>query len=582
MTGSCALRFAVGLMLLGAVLAVTPSQAGVRLVRVAGTGDPSPDGQGTLDSVDAPVLNGRDQVGFGCVFGKSDDRHLYGLLVGTPGGLQVLVRTAGPVPGETGMEFQKVPLTPSLCLRGLSLDEAGRVLYVGAYGAAGAAFADREGLFDGGGALVLAEDPVAMLNPAIRQGDQVAFQADTGSATALVVGTPQPERSRREWTVIARRHNATPEGRTFDSPLDGDLVFDVPAFAPDGSVVFTARTHTTPTSMFDDGSREGLYLWRQGSLTKLLASGDSVEQHVVKSLNRATLGPLSVNAQGLIAVGARLEDLGDALLLVDTTGRARVALAVGTPAPDGTASITELAHAASLNDRGEVALLVKAAPKNTTGVGRGALLAGPPEALRTICYEGEPAPAGGIIKSLLMGGAYSAGDRPNLNRSGQLAFLATIGPADTLGYASRDDVTALLRWNSGQLEEIVRTGQSLEGRTVEGVAFYNSAAPGRSALNDLGTVAFAVSFTDHSSSVYLAPGPSDPIGETAPGVPGDVDGNGSLTIADVLTVLRAAVGIAPLSPDQLQSLRRLHPGAGDHADISDVLALLRAVLGMGG
>ena len=59
--------------------------------------------------------------------------------------------------------------------------------------------------------------------------------------------------------------------------------------------------------------------------------------------------------------------------------------------------------------------------------------------------------------------------------------------------------------------------------------------------------------------------------------PGDVNGDGNVTVADATLALRAAVGSLTLAPDQVAAADVNHDG---HVDIGDVTLILRFALGL--
>ena len=133
---------------------------------------------------------------------------------------------------------------------------------------------------------------------------------------------------------------------------------------------------------------------------------------------------------------------------------------------------------------------------------------------------GQATPEGEGVFRYVLGSAYYAYEagRPNLNQKGALLFHADVGdPGQT-----KPDVGVYL-WDGMALQKVLRTGDSLEDKTVARVSFVTPASPGIRALNDAGQMVLHVGYTDGSAALILA-GPPGTLGED-----GDTTGGGGKT-----------------------------------------------------
>ncbi len=85
--------------------------------------------------------------------------------------------------------------------------------------------------------------------------------------------------------------------------------------------------------------------------------------------------------------------------------------------------------------------------------------------------------------------AFDAISGLSINATNQVAFRASLDGSSTVGIFTGPDPVA---------DKVIATGDKLDGKTIAGVSL------GRFALNDLGEVAFFVTFTDSTGGVYRA------------------------------------------------------------------------------
>lgn len=284
--------FVVAAALLAAFVLFAPATShaqstGPLLRVVAVTGDPSPDGDGTLNFFQTPSINVLGDVGFGATFAGSFNPA--GVLVERSTGLEVVARSNDPAPDGNGVlfSFQSVPI---------ALNASGRVSFVSSlFGTAGG-FTD---------------------TPRI-------FTAD-GTTLRQVVSKGQP----------------APDGNgTFDS-------FNAIGIEDDGDATFWAQFAGTSGGFTVDDRGvyrgDGVTDLFPAPLDEIIRSGETVG---TMGLVAGNIDPLLVGSHpdGWVAVGAFVTNSPNPptdsfVLVVDDGVSAPIRLTAGDPSPDGDGTI---------------------------------------------------------------------------------------------------------------------------------------------------------------------------------------------------------------------------------------------------
>ena len=507
------------------------------------TGDPAPDGTGRVETLTQATINNAAQVAFGAhLIGSGvDSFNDYAIYAGAAGALKKLGREGNAIPGGGGV-YQSLPADAVGAFRGLPrLGDDGSVAFAAAVDpTGGATYADRVGLFTATARIAYQGealpdlpgrsfelDPDLTNPPALNNkgavvlglaatGPEFAGQGITAYDTAIYTGPPG------RLTAAAHRGDRAPGmAGHFDTPsLEDYLGFGPPAINDAGQVAFMARVKGQPAGYFDNGFRDGIYRWDPAAgLVKLAAQGDSTADGPLEALYDLKLTPALDNGGG-VAFAATVGGY-QAILRAGAGGLVKVARE-GEAVPGGGSGVfRHLTWQPSLNDAGQIAFAGEFASCATcTDRREGIWLGAPGGTWREVVRTGQATPEGEGVFRYVLGSdyyAYEAG-RPNLNQKGALLFHADVGdPGQT-----KPDVGVYL-WDGTALQKVLRTGDSLEDKTVARVSFVTPASPGIRALNDAGQMVLHVGYTDGSAALILA-GPPGTLGED-----GDTTGGGGKT-----------------------------------------------------
>jgi hypothetical protein len=502
--GSKQRRIWYALPIIGAVLSVGPLQAaGVEVV--VATGEPSPNGNGTLSQFSAPVINNAGQLAFTSLLtataaGTADNRALYRT---DPGGLTEVIRKGvSTLNGMTVSEF--FPASPWL-------DADGTVVSVVAVGPLPGQL--QYAIGDGGP--LTAQYPPGSPNPSgthtlLTVTSSTVNDAGDSVYSALYLGSPAETgvyRRAADGTLSAMllRNATAPRGGTITG-AGGKSAINESAHVATIATINAGASIMSAMRIDDAGVHE---LARQGDIAV-----DGV----------TTLGSITstahLNNAGQVAFAANYTQSGQSRLGVLRADDSGLKLMAPGVLP-GTMSLTSEVGVIGVSDSGSVAFTAE-------------FFGGfdPPAALYVaddggpalVAMEGTQTPGGKFFRRLLSGGV-------TVNESGQLAFQAELsdvagGPLTGYGLYFYDPQSGLA--------QITRTGDSLMGGIIasNGLFFWGSSqssslhGPDRSlsGLNSAGQVAFGFLLDDSRSGVAVWSAPS----ATATGdfdEDGDVDGD---------------------------------------------------------
>ena len=367
-------------------------------------------------------------------------------------------------------------------------------------------------------------------------GPAVGFSDDTG----LWVGTPDA------WQLIAREGDAAPgAGGALYSSLD------TPVINRDGRVAFGSRL----SSSSGNSNEEGIWVGNPGAVSLAVRTGDVAPGSggaryfflVSPQLNDA--GQLAFGG-GFTGAGAN--NTNNRGLWLGTPESPNLVVLTGDTAPGTGDAVYAIVSGTALNNTGRIAF---SGTTTGTGVNSGldwGLWTGPPDALTLAAREGDTAPGTG-------GATYSSFGNLALNDAGQIAFDGSLrgsgvngtnrtgiwtGITDAVTLVARtggtspgsdgaayrrfgpvainrggriafrgdfesdlgeffDDTGIYAQDAYGQLVQVAREGQSLDGRTVFEVDLGTDGYVGDAALGTAAT-AYVAGFTDGSQAILRA------------------------------------------------------------------------------
>jgi hypothetical protein len=526
-TGRSPMRSTVTAALL-CLAALAPATAPAKTLAttrvVARTGDPSPDGTGSLFLIEPPIVLGASgQVAF------SSDIRDQGFLDGfgifrcsNATDLTLIARSSasgsGPVtgwPAPDGNGYFYPFDAPSLAINGSgevvfaarltgTLDPAeGEGIFLGSGGQAGLVqIARGNELVPGGSDRIAGLEAISGAAPSLNDAGEVAFHATVGAPSpdgqAILRGDGTPG----SLVEIART-------QLVPGPTETPLSLSKPApLNQTGDVAFAACFFT---------GCGGIFRGSGGQFTEIARSGEASPDGNGSFGTDLGLRPPAFNESGEAAFLATLT--GTAGGSSDNVGIFRgdgTSLAViarrGDFTPGGNGRLLDIdSNSMALDDLGQVlftSTITGALDGSSEGVFRG-----DGQSLLTIARIGDPAPGGvGLL----------SGFEPRtlaLNENGQAVFQAFIdlgnggGTNDTEGLFFFDDVRGLL--------ELARIGDVVPGAGVVGGFDFaggtTSQGAGTSGLNAQGEVAYRLA-ADGNYHVVIVPEPGEIALESAAGV----------------------------------------------------------------
>jgi hypothetical protein len=225
--------------------------------------------------------------------------------------------------------------------------------------------------------------------------------------------------------------------------------FEPPTLNDGGDVAFLASLRRGRET------GEAIYVWRRGTLVKVVGSGDAAPGGGIFS----SFASPALNNKGEVAFGALIEQ-GPILGGIFTgTGRETHALlAAGAPAPTG-GIFTRFSERIELNDAGTI---VFSAMMRQGGPGS-AIFVADNDAPRAIASIGDPAPGGGTLAAFA--------SWPVMSQTGAVAFIASVdgGP----------NALALYLAGTDGLKRVAAVGDALpDGGRLDAFPLYPSLAIG--------------------------------------------------------------------------------------------------------
>lgn len=405
-------------------------------------------------------FNGASQVAFqgvlssgaGGVSGANDD----GIWTNVGGSFNLLAREGSPAAGASGASFGPLEFP--------RLNAAGEIVFKGSL-AAGAAANNNEGIW------------------AFRNGtlDLVARE-----------GQPAP---------------GAPAGTHFGGSNLDLTSFSPPLISDDGSVVFAANFGAGAIS-----TDRGIWSDRAGSLDLIVRTGDQAPgtpagtkiAFIIDSSRINGLGQLAGYWQ--LAGGDVIDNVNERGIWAEGNGSLELVARSGDPAP-GTPAGTVFGGLSppSFNDAGKVAFYASLSGSNAelNSNNNEGIWTNRSGGLSLVMREGDQAPtlpAGAVFSFNLVSA------RPQHNNLGQIKFPGFLRPG--VGGVTTDNDGALWATDaSGALQLIVREGNPFtvapgDVRTIMSIG--PNGLGESSELNDDGTLAFVLKFTDGSQGVFTA------------------------------------------------------------------------------
>lgn len=489
----------LGLAMLGVAQPSTAASSGPSLTVIAASGQSAPGG-GNFTAFGDPVINSQGLVSFQGLLNGG-----VGLYLGSPGQLEPYAVQGSPAPAGVGYfagppgdlnGSGAFPFTPRL-------DSAGDAFYVGDFYAGGNdLYANSSGVFMNTTKAAVSGDPTP-------DGAQFQFDFDlevppqvspNGTAALLTQLGPCTNNgatcssgiylwSQGSWTKVVRQGDPTPEGDGTFAPTGPEDVmgFGPPAVNDAGQVAVVA--HKTLSS--GGQGADGMYLFSQGSLSKLVAQGDTLpDGRTAGGLYNVQYGP-AINAGGTVAVlmgtaNSQGTPDGFGIYLFGPHGAQRV-LHTGDPDPAGSGQyVCNLGHPGLGNDGTVAFTAILGSSSALCNTGTVALYVGKPGNLTQVAQVTQ----GSEVS--MKGEAFIGPDWPAVNANGWVAFIVQQnGGARTLEV-----------WNGQSVQRILGTGDMLNGQTVTSVDLSGEDTPGATALNDAGELTFRA-FTNAGTAIVV-------------------------------------------------------------------------------
>jgi hypothetical protein len=299
-------------------------------------------------------------------------------------------------------------------------------------------------------------------------------------------------------SVVVRERDAAPGGNgLFASALSNFSLND------SGQVAFAAALLSTAGAASDNF---GLFIADDsGAITTIARRG---QDSPISGTIFSDFASLSLNNAGQVAFWATTEATTDGppiprILLADGQSSAIEIASVGMSIPDREGNLSTNLSEPLINDNGVVAFTANVSASRGTRRGDSALFVGDGVLpLREIVSEGDPLSGGNAFV-----GEISASVQPtflNLNDRDELALLNRI--VDSNGASIGDAI--LFYSESLGLTEVIREGDMLLGQTIlqlelEGFDRRYPTNQYRSALNDLGQIAFRFRLANNRSGIAI-------------------------------------------------------------------------------
>jgi hypothetical protein len=182
---------------------------------------------------------------------------------------------------------------------------------------------------------------------------------------------------------------------------------------PDGSIIsflqgadLNSSKQVVFSVVLTDG-RQGLFLWSAGTITKIIANGDTLPDGV----SFAFFDGFSINDPGQVVFGGISNSIADSGILSYFQGQLSVVIPRLAPLPDG--SLLSFPFAPSLNNAGQITF-----PAFTTHANDVGIFLYSNGQITTLELPGQTAPDGGVFR---FGGAAGS----IINGSGQVLFIAS-------------------------------------------------------------------------------------------------------------------------------------------------------------
>jgi len=363
-------------------------------------------------------------------------------------------------------------------------------------------------------------------NPAINAAGAMAFRGflttnsrDSGIWVRSEAGV---------MTLLARWEDpapGTPAGTLFTYFYD-------PRIGEEGEVTFSASLVGDGTIIVDASNDTGIWSDAGGSLQLVLRSGTPAPG-TPPGVDFFTIGEPAVNSAGQMAFRGNLIGPGITAVNKDgiwsnAAGSWQLVARTADPAPQMPAGVVfaELGRVFQ-NSVGGVAYRGTVAGPGTNESNDRGVWAHQGGSARLVAQAGQQAP--GADPGVVFAGHFS---EPVMNRTGRLAFFADLaGP----GVDPTNNAGIWLEDPTGQLLLVVRRGQTLGSRVVDGVWLSDLSESQGDGLtqtfNDRGQITFALSFADGSDGVYAARAV----------LPGDLDGDGDVDLSD-FTIFQLCFG----------------------------------------
>lgn len=253
---------------------------------------------------------------------------------------------------------------------------------------------------------------------------------------------------------------------------NGDLTF-VGSFGDD-TMPQAANDPHDPTAHTIQIRKQALFLRNAKEVRSLVRLGDEVPNmpSVFSGVSNA-----STNSKGATAfIGTYSEPDGRGLF-INENGKTRIVVRSGQRvSKDDTLSFSEHYFPSGINERGEVAFLVRLGDKSAIYITR-------PDGIELISMTGKPSPIKGAN---YLGYANRA---PSLNDKGEVAFAAFFDGPD----AGR----GLFLWSGGKASIVARSGETIEGTTYNFTDFISPS------INNRGEIAFIGNFGGRSRGIFV-------------------------------------------------------------------------------